>query len=97
MTKQIDYIDTVFEATQKETDEAEGYFLIAKGTFEERLKDYFSQNIMNEIYQKIDPHDFMKNVDYHLSFSEKDEPQLYIVVNEQIDGGSRIISSGMVF
>lgn len=86
VTKQIDDIETVFEATQKETDEAEGYFLIAKGIFEERLKDYFSQNIMNEIYQKIDPHDFMKNVDYHLSFSEKDEPQLYIVVNEQIDG-----------
>lgn len=86
VTKQIDDIETVFEATQKETDEAEGYFLIAKGIFEERLKDYFSQNIMNEIYQKIDPHDFMKNVDYHLSFNEKDEPQLYILVNEQIDG-----------
>lgn len=28
----------------------------------------------------------MKNVDYHLSFNEKDEPQLCIVVNEQIDG-----------
>lgn len=86
VTKQIDINKTVFESIKKETDEAKDYFQVVKGTFEKRLKDYFSQNIMNEIYQKIDPHDFMKNVDYHLSFNEKDEPQLCIVVNEQIDG-----------
>ena len=86
VTKQIDINKIVFESTKKETDEAKDHFQVAKETFEKNLKAYFSQNIMNEIYQKIDPHDFMKNVDYHLSFNEKDEPQLYIVVNEQIDG-----------
>lgn len=86
VTKQIDDNKIVFESTKKETDEAKDNFRVVKETFEKSLKDYFSQNIMNEIYQKIDPHDFMKNVDYHLSFNEKDEPQLYIVVNEQIDG-----------
>lgn len=86
VTKQIDINKTVFESTKKETDEAEDYFRVVKGTFEKSLKAYFSQNIMDEIYQKIDPHDFMKNVDYHLSFNEQDEPQLYIEVNEQIDG-----------
>lgn len=86
VTKQIDANKIVYESTKKETDEAQDHFRVAKGTFEKSLKAYFSQNIMNEIYQKIDPHDFMKNVDYHLSFNEKDEPQLYILVNEQIDG-----------
>lgn len=86
VTKQIEINKIVFESTKKETDEAKDYFRVVKETFEKSLKAYFSQNIMNEIYQKIDPHDFMKNVDYHLSFNEKDEPQLYIVVNEQIDG-----------
>lgn len=86
VTKQIAINKIVFESTKKETDEAEEHFQVVKETFEKSLKAYFSQNIMNEIYRKIDPHDFMKNVDYHLSFNEKDEPQLYIVVNEQIDG-----------
>lgn len=86
VTKQIDDNKIVYESTKKETDEAQDHFQVSKETFEKSLKAYFSQNIMNEIYQKIDPHDFMKNVDYHLSFNEKDEPQLYIVVNEQIDG-----------
>lgn len=86
VTKQIDINKIVFESIKKETDEAKDHFRGVKETFEKSLKAYFSQNIMNEIYQKIDPHDFMKNVDYHLSFNEKDEPQLYIVVNEQIDG-----------
>ncbi len=30
---------------------------IEKKTSEMKLKDYFSQTIMNEIYQKIDPHE----------------------------------------
>lgn len=84
VTEQIDTNKEIYASTQEETKEAEEDFQLAKETFEKSLKDYFSQNIMNEIYQKIDPHDFMKNVDYHLSFNEKDEPQLYIVVNEQI-------------
>lgn len=55
---------------------------IEKNTLEMKLKDYFSQTIMNEIYQKIDPHEIMKNVTYHLNFNEKDEPQLFIEVCE---------------
>ncbi len=42
---------------------------------------------MNEIFQKIDPHDFMKNVEYDLSFNENGEPQLCIHVLENKDGG----------
>lgn len=53
-----------------------------KNNLEIKLKDYFSQTIMNEIYQKIDPHEIMKNVTYHLNFNEKDEPQLFIEVCE---------------
>ena len=49
-----------------------------KKILEEGLKAYFNQSIMNEIYRKIDAHDIMKDVDYQLSFNEKDEAQLCI-------------------
>lgn len=90
VTKQLDINKADFETIKKETGEAENDFQYTKKIFEESLKAYFSQNIMNEIYRKIDPHDFMKNVDYCLSFNEKDEPQLYIVVNEQSDGETEL-------
>lgn len=86
VSRQIDAVKEILDSTKKETDKVENKFQFAKEIFEKKLKNYFSQSIMNEIYQKIDPHDFMKNVDYHLSFNEKDEPQLYIMVNEQSDG-----------
>lgn len=58
-----------------------------KNNLEIKLEDYFSQAIMNEIYQKIDPHEVMKNVTYHLNFNEKDEPQLFIEVCEKEEAG----------
>lgn len=56
-----------------------------KRKLEEGLQSYYSQLSMNEIFKKINPHDFMKNVKYHLSFNEKDEPQLNIYVSEAND------------
>ena len=56
VTEQIDTNKEIYASTQEETKEAEEDFQLAKETFEKSLKDYFSQNIMNEIYQKIDPH-----------------------------------------
>ena len=44
-----------------------------------KLQDYFSQPLFNEIYQKIDPHPYMKNVTYRINYNEeKEEPELYI-------------------
>ena len=63
--------------------EVKGIYEKEKDNLETKLKDYFSQAIMNEIYQKIDPHEIMKNVTYHLNFNEKDEPQLFIEVCEK--------------
>lgn len=66
-----------------------GDFESKKDNLEKLLKDYFSQPVMNEIFQKIDPHDIMKNITYHIEFSENDEPQLFIKVCEpdETDGG----------
>lgn len=61
-----------------------------KDNLEIKLKDYFSQAIMNEIYQKIDPHEIMKNVIYHLKFNEKDDPQLFIEVCEEEESGKEV-------
>lgn len=57
-------------------------FAEKKKNLEIGLKSYFNRTIMNEIFRKIDPHDFMKNVEYDLSFNERDEPQLHIQVCE---------------
>lgn len=62
--------------------EAAEEFAKKKNNLEIGLKSYFNQSIMNEIFRKIDPHDFMKNVEYNLSFNDKDEPQLHIRVSE---------------
>lgn len=53
-----------------------------KKELEEGLKIYFSQSFINEIYQKIDPHYIMKNIDYNISFNEDNKPQLYMQVKE---------------
>lgn len=61
-------------------------FIESREKLENLLKSYFSQSIMNEIYMKIEPHEVMKNVDYHLDFNEKDEPELSInAVNSKDD------------
>ncbi|MCI8706467.1 MAG: hypothetical protein HFH44_07020 [Lachnospiraceae bacterium] len=71
---------------QKEKEEqAREAFEDKKKVLETGLKEYFDQSIMNEIFQKIDPHDFMKNVEYELSFNDKNEPQLCIHVREDKD------------
>jgi exonuclease SbcC len=57
-------------------------FAEKKKNLEIGLKSYFNRTIMNEIFRKIDPHDFMKNVEYDLSFNERNEPQLHIRVCE---------------
>lgn len=56
---------------QKEKEkQAREAFEEKKKVLETGLKEYFDQSIMNEIFQKIDPHDFMKNVEYELSFND---------------------------
>ena len=73
---------------QKEKEEqVREVFEDKKKVLERGLKEYFDQSIMNEIFQKIDPYDFMKNVEYDLSFNENGEPQLCIHVLEDKDGG----------
>ena len=43
------------------------------------LQKYFQQPLFNEIYQKIDPHPYMKKVSYEIMYNdEKNEPELYI-------------------
>ena len=71
---------------QKEKEkQAREAFEEKKKVLETGLKEYFDQSIMNEIFQKIDPHDFMKNVEYELSFNDNKEPQLCIHVREDKD------------
>ncbi len=56
-----------------------------KNELEKNLKNYFSQTFINEIYQKIDPHYFMKNIDYNISFNKDNKPQLYMQVKESTE------------
>lgn len=59
-----------------------------KLNLEKELSAYFSKSTMNDIYQKIDPHDVMKRLEYHLSFNDSQKGELYITLSEdeQEDG-----------
>lgn len=45
---------------------------------ETKLGEYFSRSILNDIYKKIDPHESMKNLSYHLSFNDAQKGELFI-------------------
>lgn len=67
----------------KEKDNAEKLYLEKKENLEKALSSYFSQECINEIYQKIDPHETMKTITYKLNFNDKDEPELYLETTEE--------------
>lgn len=51
-----------------------------KKNLEKSLDKYFRQDGVNEIYKKINPHHTMKNIRYEVDFSDKNEPELKIIV-----------------
>lgn len=55
-------------------------YIKKKTNLEKSLDKYFSQDGVNEIYKKINPHHTMKNIRYEVDFSEKNEPELKIIV-----------------
>lgn len=74
-----------YECQKVKRDIAERDFEEKKKALERGMRSYFNQSSMNEIFKKINPHDFMKNVEYHLSFNAKDEPQMSIYASESDD------------
>jgi hypothetical protein len=77
-TKEIATLKQEIIRIENEKEGISEEFNDAKMKLEDMLRSYFGQSAMNEIYQKIDPHEIMKNIDYHLDFNENNEPQLYI-------------------
>ena len=53
-----------------------------RGDLEDKLSTYFSKSIMNDIYRKIDPHDIMKRLEYHLSFNDLQKGELFITLSK---------------
>lgn len=76
------------EECRKKCLEAEDIYKDKKRNLEGELKDYFSQTLLNIIFQKIDPHQTMKNIDYDVSFNDKDVPELTINVSKSKEGES---------
>ncbi|APF25815.1 AAA domain protein [Clostridium sporogenes] len=67
---------------EKNEKQAEKLFNESKEILKEKLVEYFSQTIISEIFQKINPHQTMKNIKYELDFNDEDNPELYIRVSE---------------
>lgn len=67
---------------EKNEKQAEKLFNESKEILKKKLAEYFSQTIISEIFQKINPHQTMKNIKYELDFSDEDKPELYIRVSE---------------
>ena len=66
------------EDKKKEVGQQEENFEKAKNILENAMKNYFNQQIINEIYKKINPHEIMREMRYELSFNDNEEPQLVI-------------------
>lgn len=73
---------------KEKADEWNKRFKRTKKVLEEKMRIYFNQKSINEIFRKIDPHDVMKRVDYQLDFNEKEEPQLFIQVKDDKGQGA---------
>lgn len=67
---------------QENKKQTEKLFYKSKENLQEKLEEYFSQTIISEIFQKIDPHKTMKNIKYELDFNDEENPELYIRVSE---------------
>lgn len=67
-----------FRKQEKKVEEQKVLFEQARGELEIRMKEYFDQDLINEIYKKINPHEMMKEMKYELSFNDREEPQLII-------------------
>lgn len=52
-----------------------------KCILQEKLKEYFSQTIISEVFQKIDPHQTMKNIQYEFDINQDEKPELFIRVS----------------
>ena len=63
---------------EKKIEEQKAQFEKARDELEIRMKEYFDQDLINEIYKKINPHEIMKEMKYELSFNDREEPQLII-------------------
>lgn len=63
---------------EKKIEEQKAQFEKARDELEIRMKEYFDQELINEIYKKINPHEIMKEMKYELSFNDREEPQLII-------------------
>lgn len=57
---------------------------------EDKLSMYFSKSIMNDIYRKIDPHDIMKCLEYHLSFNDSQKGELFITLLKEDDNENEV-------
>lgn len=79
----IEKKERFLEKKKEEKKNAEMIYDEKKNILEKALSSYFSQECINEIYQKIDPHETMKNIAYKLNFNDKDEPELYLEVTEK--------------
>lgn len=50
----------------------------AKEILEKKVNRIFNEDLINDIFKKIDPHPFMKKLKYEITFNENDKPELNI-------------------
>ncbi len=82
--KELKHLLTEEQNLEKNIAEMLESVMASKEVLQESLRTYFGQNTINRIYQKLDPHEIMKNVRYEIDF-EKEKPELYIYMNSNSD------------
>lgn len=81
--KKMDLLRKKVELSSKRIEEITDELLKVQNDLEKKLGQYFGKTIMDDIYKKIDPHEDMKQLSYHISYNEKSKGELYITLNDR--------------
>lgn len=76
LKQQLDESRSVQEERQKEYLEAEKEYQAAKNRIESSLKRFFEDFPINDIYEKLEPHDTLKQLICEFGFNKEDKPEL---------------------
>ncbi len=76
LKQQLDESRSVQEERQKEYQAAEKEYKSAKNRIESSLKRFFEDFPINDIYEKLEPHDTLKQLICEFGFNKEDKPEL---------------------
>lgn len=76
MSQQVEECNKEKKQREQELKNAESEYEISKNKLEENLKQFFENFQINDLYEKLEPHDTLKTLTCEFGFNEDDKPEL---------------------